>query len=194
MSTIRQRLGNVIAWVGLAALICGVLPLTVLTAGSIWEAEIQTQPSITVGECSLFSSDADQERKETLSNLVRMGFEPERCNLDYESNLPGPHKRAFERALISGQAFALVMWDDQPYFFYDSKEVLESKYSNPHHNIKRWLSDRKIGYSYRRFHIHSDWYAVLVIMTGLWIFILVINYIFYGSARVLPWKPLRGDG
>ena len=86
------------------------------------------------------------------------------------------------------------MWNDQPYFFYDKYEVLETKYFNPHHNVIGWLANREVGYSYRRFYIHSDWYEMLVILTGLWVVILVINYIFYGSARVLPWKPLRGDG
>jgi hypothetical protein len=52
MSTIRQRLGNVIAWVGFAAFTCGALPLAVVTGGQVWETAIQEQPKITVAECN----------------------------------------------------------------------------------------------------------------------------------------------
>ena len=79
----------------------------------------------------------------------------------------------------------------QPYFFYDQYEVLETKYFNPHDNVKRWLADREVGYSYRRFYIPNYEEEMLLTLTGLWAFILVINYTFYGSARILPWKPLR---
>jgi hypothetical protein len=220
MSTIRQRLGNVTAWIGFAALIFGALPLAVLTGGSIWEAEIQEQPRIIVGKCDwvtplvvedLFPdensdppskssaemtvSEDGHEIHELVGRFVEIGFEPEKCGLDYEPNPLDPFERAGQRVITPDDAFAFVMWNDQPYFFYGKYEVLETKYFNPHHNVKRWLADREVGYSYRTWRRpYNDVFEETAALSSLWVLCLVLNYIFYGSTRILPWKRLRGDG
>jgi len=173
MSTIRQRLGNVIAWVGFAALIFGVLPLTTLFLASVWEEMIQEQPKIFILPCEKID-----ETLTNFSDLVDAGFDADRCPASREVGYLR-YKGVVGGATYRGQAN----------FFYGYDDKISE------HSVKEKLAAKGVGYSYRTWsRLYSYFFEPTAALSSLWVLCLILNYIFYGSARVLPWKPLRGDG
>ena len=127
MSTIKQRLGNVITWIGFAALICGVLPLATLFLANAWEEMIQEQPKIFILPCEKID-----ETMLDFSDLVDDGFEADRC----------PTSREVGYLRYKG-VVGIATFRRQANFFYGYNDTISE------HSVKEKLAAKGVGYSYR---------------------------------------------
>ena len=168
MTTVRQRLSNVLAWVGFACFLFGVVPIAVVTAGHFWETKIQEQPSaVTNVSCNylLDASEQDSDEAKNIANIEKHGLDLERCGTEGVDRV------------------GIAIYDGEDYYFY-----LES-YQSTHDYIKQRLAWQDVGYSYK--YWKNGFRAIekfFIFIATAWLLSLVLNYIFFGSARFLPWK------
>lgn len=168
MTTVRQRLSNVLAWVGFACFLLCVVPIAVITAGYIWETVIQEQPSAVANvSCNylLDYSEQDSDKAKFIAKMEKDGLDLERCGTEGVDRL------------------GIAMYGGEPYYFY-----LKS-YQSTDDYIKQRLAWQDVGYSYRNWKkLFKKFAEGLFFIAAAWLLSLVLNYIFFGSARFLPWK------
>ena len=168
MTTVRQRLGNVLAWVGFACFLFGVVPMVVIAAGYIWETKIQEQPSaVTNVSCNylLDASEQDSDAAKSIATIEKHGLDLERCGTEGVDRV------------------GIAIYDGEDYYFY-----LKS-YQSTDDYIKQRLAWQDVGYSYRNWKkLFKKFADGLFFTAAAWLLSLILNYIFFGSARFLPWK------
>ena len=157
MDGVKQRLGNVLAWIGFVALL-GVLPFILMIPGLIWEGN-QEEPRIRRESCLDWRDIKEPPVYDPLG-LYPPGFNYKECRA---SGLWG------------------VWWE------YKDKSgwAYTDRYYRP--------QDYVPGYNRPWSDAARDFDGLFSVALPTWIVILVINYIFWGSMRILPWKKVSDD-
>ena len=144
MTTMKERISNVIAWVGFSGFVVTALVLTVL----IWDLSRAKPELIETVRCE----DADGKKYE---NLFLENYHPSDCS----SGL------LLSKWQYKGAVYGYVGFNSRLLF-------AESKIDGyDMHGIGEGLTERAVPWT-----------------LPLWLISLVLNYILFGSVRLLPWK------
>ncbi|MDA7595881.1 hypothetical protein N8723_03855 [Luminiphilus sp.] len=172
---IASRLGNVFAWFGFALLVVGATTFPILGVGAIWETQIQEKPVWgSVESCADVSDDKQKiaDIDETLESdpskkLTSDQFEwLDRMRLKYSS---------FDSDLCEEWTHARhSQFKDKSGWRYGGEVGLSGNYG----------LDRDLGY--------VSWFArafpISLLTLASWLVIILLNYLLWGAARILPWK------
>jgi len=156
MTTMKERISNVIAWVGFV----GMLLVATTVAVGIWYESREKPELVLLEKCKTFDT-AEYWNENALFAAVAKKYSSEtqleRCKEKYNS---------------------IAMW-----YFKEDVVVL----TGPRFDIDSlWYVAKKIdGFTYVS---KSDLRQFFWFGLPLWLISAVLNYILFGSARLLPWK------
>ena len=157
----KDRIGSVLAWTGLFSLVFGVIPSIVLFVGYQLE-ERQVQPDLTVLSCDAIEASIEDFRADygtTLKPNFMQAYNPEKC-----------------RTVGRGSAVAWV-WVGEP-----------TTYGFIYENLTEEQIFKRLGYRTFFHQLSSERYKLTLLAGAPWLPIVFLSYIFWGGARILPWR------
>ena len=174
---IASRLGNVFAWFGFALLVVGATTFPILGVGAIWETQIQEKPVWGSVESCADASEKKQkiaDWDETLESDPRLELSSDiyelldSQRLKYSSFNSDRCNRVFDHARS-------YQFKDKSRWFYGMEFSLTG-----------YRFERSGGLGYTTWF--SDTFPSSLLALSSWVVIILLNYLLWGAARILPWK------
>lgn len=176
---IASRLGNVFAWFGFALLAVSATTFPILGLGAIWETQIQEKPVWGPVESCAGAADNKQKLAEIFENFEeKLESDPgHRYNKDAYKRL--------DKLRIQYSSF-------------DSDKCNRKQGHARHYQLKQksgWYYGRQIELKWahqKRELGYVTWFSetlpISLFALASWLIIILLNYILWGAARVLPWR------
>jgi hypothetical protein len=179
---IAGRLGNVFAWLGFALLAVSATTFPILGGGAIWETQIQEKPVWGPVESCADAGD----NKQKLAKIFKQLEQKSESDPSQDSSNKDAYEK-LDRLRISYSSFSGdncdKTWDHARHYQFKEKS---GWYYGTEYSLRssRDRSNSELGYV----SWFSETFPIPLLAFASWLVIILLNYLLWGAARILPWK------